>query len=591
MKESRSDSNRRFFRRAVWACLATLGAFAFVLQLSSPGVKEAFSDIGLVVVAGLAAVACRVAAARDPGPAKRAWNLMALSSSFWMAGEAVWSLYELVLHKEPFPSPADIGYLGAVPLAAAALLSFPTKSSELTTRAKTAFDALIISASILCISWATVLGPLYSSEWNSMVESVIGLAYPLGDVALVSIVVFISARSAKGARSPLFLIGMGIMALAVADSGFAYQTLNDTYTSGNVIDLGWTAGYLLLGLAALKPAESGDGSATRKRLTHLGIVVPYVPVFLALAIIAVKQGAAGGMMDPLIRILAASIFGLVIVRQLITLFENISLNRNLEAKVEARTAELESALKKLAEAQRLQDEFVANTSHELRTPLTVMLGAVRTLQRPELGLNRDATLLMASAERNAMRMGRLVEDLLLTSTLGGEYRPAVQPFDASQELRGILAVFSEGDKEIQTSKPETLIAMGDAEKFRTVVAHLLSNAEKFAPAGTTIRVEAEESDGEIAIVVRDEGPGIPAPLRSKIFERFAQLDGGSTREHGGVGLGLFIARRLAESMGGKLEVEDYGPPGASFRFTLEVSRIDWESDAQSDSRLPQTLHQ
>lgn len=516
---------------------------------------------------------------------------MSLSCASWMAGEALWTLYELVLHKEPFPSPADIGYLGAVPLAGVALLSFPTKSSELTTRAKTVFDALIISASVLCISWATVLGPLYASEWNSMIESVIGLAYPLGDVALVSIVVFISARSAKQARSPLLLLGMGIMALAIADSGFAYQTLNDTYTSGNVIDLGWMAGYLLLGLAALKPAESSPGAPSRKRVTHFGIVVPYMPVLLALAIIAVKQTAAGGMLDPLIRILAAIIFGLVIVRQMITLFENISLNRNLEAKVEARTAELEGALKKLGESQRLQDEFVANTSHELRTPLTVMLGSIKTLQRPELGLNRDATLLMAAAERNALRMGRLVEDLLLTSALGGQVRSAVEPFDVSEELHKVVEVFAESDKQVLISKPDVLMALGDPEKFKTVLAHVLSNADKFAPAGSTIRVEADQSNDQVVIVVRDEGPGIPSALRDKVFERFAQLDGSAKREQGGVGLGLFIAKRLAESMCGTLEVEDCGPPGASFRFTLEASRIDWERDGQSSSPLPQTLLQ
>lgn len=564
-------------RRFRWAALAALGTTSLYVAWLATGfggewATQAVSDLGLLIVSLAAAAACGVAARRERGRARRGWALLGVSALAWATGEAAWSFYELALQREvPFPSLADIGYLGAVPLAAAAMLAFPTAPRRMASRLRTLLDGLIIGGSLLFVSWATLLGPLYRAGSGSVLEQAIGLAYPAGDVVIVALVIFVAARARRGSRVPLALLGTSLVALAVADSGFAYLTLNDTYASGNLIDAGWLVGYLLIGLAALRPAPDQAARADQERpLTRLGALVPYVAVLLAVVMGATRH-VRDGALEPFLFWNTLALVVLVVSRQLLTLLENLSLARNLEEKVQARTAELERAVRQLAEAKRLQDAFVANASHELRTPVTTMVGAASTLLRPEIGLGEDARELAEMARRGAIQMSRLVEDLLLASGLAEGIRCARSSFDVAGELGAALEGFAPSGKRVEAQIPGELAAVGDAERVRVIIEHLLSNADKFAPEGTTIHLEAARRGDAIEVVVRDEGPGIPEALQEKVFERFFQVDSSRTREHGGAGLGLFIARQLAEAMGGRLTLADSGRAGAAFRLTLPAA--------------------
>jgi hypothetical protein len=159
-----------------------------------PQATQRFDDIGQAVIAYIAAVACAIAAIRHIRQTRLAWALIAASAFSWATGEVVWSYFELIRGQEvPFPSYADLGYLLAVPLTIAGILLFPSAPIHLTSRLRTIVDGLLIAASLLIISWATVLGPVYRASSGHLLSDLIGLAYPIGDVVIGMIVMILAA--------------------------------------------------------------------------------------------------------------------------------------------------------------------------------------------------------------------------------------------------------------------------------------------------------------------------------------------------------------------------------------------------------------
>ena len=242
---------------AVVALVAVAWISLIVTGYGSAATAQAVSNVGLAAAALAAACACGVAARRNRAQLRRVWVLLGLSCLSWGTGMVIWTWYESVVGQDPFPSFADVGYLASVPFAAAALLCFPTAAQTVAGRIRTVIDGLMIAGSLLLVSWVLVLSPLFHAGGDKLSQS-ISLAYPLGDVVLVTIVLYVSlrARRTSGATPfPLGLIGGGLAAIAVADSGFVYLTATEAYSSGNLIDIGWFLGYTLILLAALKPAH------------------------------------------------------------------------------------------------------------------------------------------------------------------------------------------------------------------------------------------------------------------------------------------------------------------------------------------------
>lgn len=559
-------AQRRF--RLVLATAGTVVAlFTVTLAILESGPPaQALSYVVIAAGALAATAACAAAARRERGRARRAWALLTGAILSSVVGLAIYPYEELLLgHSPPFPSWADLSYLAAAPLAAAGVFSFPAAPRG-TSRLRTVLDGLIVGSSLLFVSWVTVLGPLYEAHGQSGWAKAAALTYPLTDVVVASIAVTAAARSRPGGRAPMALLSGGLIALAGADSAFVYLNLDGTYAGGSPIDAAWLAGPLLIALASLRPAL--PSAAAREGLpSRLGAAASYAAVVLAVGVGGLEQVRGDGL-APLAVWNLILVVALVATRQLLTLLENLSLARTLERQVDERTAELESALEALREAQRLQDQFIANTSHELRTPLTTMVAAASTLLRSEVGLNGRGRQIAEIAERGARRLDVLVQSLLLASAINESIGAVYEPFNLSAELWDAVRTFAAKGKRLEASIPDRLAALGDCERLRAVISHLLANADKFAPDGTTVWVEAGLQDDRVKVVVRDEGPGVPAEFRERIFDRFYQIDGSSTRRHGGVGLGLFLARRLVESMGGRLTIEEVGRPGATFAFTL-----------------------
>ena len=159
---------------------------------------QAVSNFGLIAAPAAAGLACWTTARRSSARHRRLWGLLGASALSWGSGQSAWTWYETVLGREvPFPSLADVGYLVAVPLAAAALISLPLAAQSLAGRVRQVLDGLMIAASLLLASWVLVLGTLFRAGGDNAVSQAISLAYPIGDVVVGTIVLFRLARAAQ----------------------------------------------------------------------------------------------------------------------------------------------------------------------------------------------------------------------------------------------------------------------------------------------------------------------------------------------------------------------------------------------------------
>ncbi len=326
---------------------ATLVWVVILLLLGGKPEAQHFSNIGLALAAMGAGWAALRRARRHSGPIRGFWRLLSGALLSWSAGQAVWTWYESVLGVDvPFPSLADVGYLGLPPLAAAALLSLPLAAPTLAGQVRTILDGLMVASSLLLCSWIMVLGPVFRAGSDSLLTEVISLAYPLTDLVVITIVVYTWLRARQQHRRlqlSLPLVGVGLLAFAVADSGFVYLTTTGGYSSGSFIDIGWFLGFILMWVAALRPAEQeGVTDSADVVARPLGNLLPYAAVIAALLTSAIEVIRTGHA-DVFISWIRTLIMALLVVRQILTLLENHSLTRNLEQRVEDRTAELRAS--------------------------------------------------------------------------------------------------------------------------------------------------------------------------------------------------------------------------------------------------------
>jgi PAS domain S-box-containing protein len=228
------------------------------------------------------------------------------------------------------------------------------------------------------------------------------------------------------------------------------------------------------------------------------------------------------------------------------------------------------------ELERLKSQFVSMVSHELRTPLTSIRASMQLLIAEAMTGNEDADQLVRVALSNADRLIRIVNDMLdMSKIAAGEMMVTLEPTKlgpiVEDSVRSVEAFARDAGVTIVTPAVELPEVMADPDRTIQVLVNLLSNAVKHAPAGSQVEVTAEREGGLVAVAVRDHGPGIPAHQVDFIFEPFTQLDGSDTRRIPGTGLGLTIARALAEKQGGTIRVSSREGQGATFTMTLPLA--------------------
>lgn len=252
-------------------------------------------------------------------------------------------------------------------------------------------------------------------------------------------------------------------------------------------------------------------------------------------------------------------------------------NNQLEKRVQQRTAELEQAMKKLAEANQVKAQFVANISHELRTPFTHFKGYLDLLLANELGpLNNDQLRALRVIQNASDKLEKLINDLIHFS-FASQGQLVIVPikFQISflcQEIVNSSARRAAGRSiSIPIECPPDLPEVeGDEEKISWVIGELLDNAIKFSPEGGKIFVKLQQEDVFVRITVQDSGIGIPPDRMDEIFTPFHQLDGSSTRRYSGTGLGLALARQIIEAHGSLLSVSSKSNLGSEFSFLLKA---------------------
>ncbi|APR82712.1 two-component sensor histidine kinase [Minicystis rosea] len=252
----------------------------------------------------------------------------------------------------------------------------------------------------------------------------------------------------------------------------------------------------------------------------------------------------------------------------------VTYRRQVEAEREELLQREREARRAAEEASRAKDEFLVTLSHELRTPLTAVLGWAQILRAGRLDVQRVQKG-VEIIERNARAQAMLIEDLLDVSRIvTGKMRMA-------HELVPLAAVAEAAIETIRPGADTKRIGlrfevdasaggiMGDRDRLQQVVWNLLSNAVKFTPPGGDVAVRVAREGPHAEIVVSDTGRGIPAGFLPVAFDRFQQAESGLKRSHGGLGLGLAIARHIVELHGGTIEAESEGE-GRGARFTVRL---------------------
>ena len=233
-----------------------------------------------------------------------------------------------------------------------------------------------------------------------------------------------------------------------------------------------------------------------------------------------------------------------------------------------------TTVEELRRLSALRADFVSLVSHELRSPMASVIGSARTLEQRwrELSPEQRESFLALIAHETS-RLAELIGDVLDTSRIeSGTFSYSFEDVDLARLVRDSAAAAEHGQDEVTVEavvREPLPPVRGDRDRLRQVLVNLIDNAVKYSPPGDRVSVEAEQSDSRVVIEVRDRGPGISPEHQRLIFEKFGRAN---VAEHAkpGTGLGLFIARSIAEAHGGALEVRSAPGRGATFRLSLPI---------------------
>ena len=224
----------------------------------------------------------------------------------------------------------------------------------------------------------------------------------------------------------------------------------------------------------------------------------------------------------------------------------------------------------LEETDRMRQELLANVSHELRTPLSsILTGSTALLDRSDLAPARDE---LGSIAGEARRLGRLVGDMLEMARIeGGALELHTEAVDVAEAVEAAVDRLHRHSPERpvrwDAGAAARVLVLADWDRLAQILDNLVGNADRHAPPDTPLRIDVAGVDGAVEIGVADSGPGVPAELRERIFDRFVRGGDGAP----GTGLGLAIVRALVEAQGGRVWLEEPPDGGARFAFSLPAA--------------------
>lgn len=328
-----------------------------------------------------------------------------------------------------------------------------------------------------------------------------------------------------------------------------------------------------------------DGGLAGMLLRRLAAPIVLIPLILGyMTGLGRELGLFGrGLSLALLSVTVIVVFGAIVWRTTMTIFEADAARRRAEEDRDLLLVLERRARDEAERANRLKDQFIAVMSHELRTPLNVMLGWIQVIEsEPSPERHARASAIIA---RNGRVLARLVEDLLdLSRVTAGQFELTRRPTAFVPIVRNVVDGFAQRAREkgVDLRMHATTsadVVDGDTERLQQIVSNLLSNAVKFTPAGGCIDVSTDIDGNEIVLTVADTGIGFDQTFDADLFQPFRQADSSPRREHGGLGLGLSIARHIAELHGGRLSGTSAGTGrGATFSLRLPLQAVKVSSD-------------
>jgi diguanylate cyclase (GGDEF)-like protein/PAS domain S-box-containing protein len=407
--------------------LAALVALTIVV-VSRPrsGLAQSVGDLSQTAAVLLAVAGC-VRAARRGGPERRAWAVLASALGVWASAITLETWYGFTRdHVYPFPSVADLAFVGYAVPAVAALLLFPRSWLRRASRRRELLDAAVIAGSVLFVSWVTVLGPLFQSGGTGLAR-LVGLAYPMADVLVASVVLVLGMRVPPEQRRPWLLFGGGLVLLTVTDSAYVSMTLRgQTGLGGTPLVLGWVAAMVLIAAASqVRPRRTLH--AAFRHSTVLQELLPIIAIAIAIAVAIARPPHVGDVFRVGNAVVLLVLFG---AQQVVAVIERVRLANGLATTIVARTAELSSAdgrFRSLVESSddailsATPDGFVtswnAAAEHLLGYSCQEILGRPLDLLIPEGGYAESVEIRRRALNQGFVRQGFETQRLHKDGTL------------------------------------------------------------------------------------------------------------------------------------------------------------------------------
>ena len=454
-----------------------------------------------------------------------------------------------------------------MPFTLAGLLRLPGAPTANGARVRSLLDGLLIAGALLFISWDIVLGPVYAASATNAFSQIVGLAYPISDIAMITIVLLTLSRLRVGQRLPLTLLACGVLLNAIADSSFAFLTTVENYSSVNFPDLGWTMGYALIGLAALSTLRiSAHDEGNELRQPRWTLLLPYFTVAAA-GVAAVVTEFVAGTLNRVLEWDLILIITVVLVRQFLFVRETRSLseevarkNDDLDLQVRERTRALVDSLEDLHgsndERTRLLRRLVTVQEEERQRIAGVihddMLQSMIAAKMRMFLLHGDgdtddatATAIESSIEGAIVRMRSMLSDLhphILELGLLAAIEQSIAEFNGEGGLEVILRNELAGD-------PSPIVAT----TLYRIVREGLTNANKHARGAVVAVVLQGDEDSGFSARISDNGPGF-----------MPRGDGRSPQGH----LGLSSMHERAAALGGWVHVQSAAGEGTVIEVWL-----------------------
>jgi len=551
--------------------------------------------------------------------------LLSLGILSFIIGQAIWTYNEDIAHLPMlFPSWADAGYLGSYPFVLLAILCLPRRPLLAQARVGVLLDSLTIMVGVITFSWYFVLGPTVFHGADTLAGRIIGMAYPLATLLLIFCLLRLAARSYDREIQPVvLLLTVALIVIVITDSLYDYLELHNLYATGGLLDVGWPLGYMLVGLSAyamqlhLASARLATAPAPapvpfpqesmRPPSSLRQAMIPSLTVVAALLLLVWALFAKGDeLQQPGVYLGVGILLGLLVIRQAMVIRETIHKNhllRQMQLDVWARNealqranaqieqqARIEAAYEQQRRLNDLKDQLLLHISHELRTPLTQVYGYLELLRDFHDTLTSEKRAeFTRRATQGCETLLQLINTILDAAGIDSQMTPSqIQELSVTDLVHEVLEQFEPLQRQehpVHLEIAEGLVVQADHQSVCRVLRNLLSNAFKYTPAQTPVRVVATHCDpatrrlediSQVCICVQDSGPGIPPEDLPLLFGKFVRLKRDLAGPVRGTGLGLYISKQLVEAMGGSIRVESAGivGQGSRFSFTLPAPAFD-----------------